>query len=206
MDAWEGHDVLGERTGREGRRGRRRAALVGGAAVLAVVAVLAVGLPRGAPRGSGVQVPSQKAKRSLIAALGTTDAAGSYDVSFTLHASSPTTPRPCAVVPVTPGAQAASGPGPRVYCAGITSPVDVSGHATVNQEPYALFVVSTVSNLGPITLYVNGTTVWELGGGNYGSSPSVPGGAGPGSPLSGFANLVEGTLGPGQGALTMISL
>jgi hypothetical protein len=174
--------------------------------MLAVVAVLAVALASGGPQGSGVQVLSQKAKRSVIAALGTTDAAGSYDVAFTLHASSGTTSPPCAVVPVTPGAPAGAAAGPRVYCAGITSPVDVSGHATVNEEPYALAVVSTVSTLGPITLYVNGTTVWELGGGNYGSSPSVPGGLGPGAPLSGFASLVEGTLGPGQGALTVISL
>jgi hypothetical protein len=174
--------------------------------VLAVVAVLAVALPSGAPQGSGVQVLSQKAKRSVIAALNTTDAAGSYDVDFTLHTTSGTTPRPCAVVPVIPNSPASSIPAPRVYCSGITAPLDVSGHATVNEEPYALAVVSTVSTLGPITLYVNGTTVWELGGGNYGSSPSVSGGVGAGAPLSGFASLVEGTFGPGPGALTVISL
>jgi len=174
--------------------------------MLAVVAVLAVALPSGGPQGPGVQVLSQKAKRSVIAALGTTDAAGNYDVAFTLHASSGTTPRPCAVVPVTPGVPAGSAAGPRVYCAGITAPLDVSGHGTVNEEPYALAVVSTVSTLGPITLYVDGTTVWELGGGNYGSSLSVSGGVGAGAPLSGFASLVEGTFGPGPGALTVISL
>jgi hypothetical protein len=45
---------------------------------------------------------------------------------------------------------------------------------------------------------VDGTTVWELGGGGYGSTA--------GSPLSGFAGSVEGTLGPGEGAVTMITL
>ena len=53
---------------------------------------------------------------------------------------------------------------------------------------------------------MNGTIVWELGGGNYGATPNASGGAGPGAPLSGFANLVEGTLGPGPGALSVISL
>jgi hypothetical protein len=61
-----------------------------------------------------------------------------------------------------------------------------------------MVAVSEVSGLGSITIYVNGTTVWELGGGNYGSAG--------GRPLSGFADLVEGTLGPAQGAVAMINL
>lgn len=51
----------------------------------------------------------------------------------------------------------------------------------------------------------NGTDVWEQGGGNYGLSPGSTN-AGPGSLLTGFASLVEGTLGPRQGALAMLGL
>jgi hypothetical protein len=185
--------------------GRRRA-VVAGLALLAVVGVIVVALTGGAPDGSGVRVSSGNARRSVIAALGTTDAAGSYDVAFTLHATSGTKPSPCEAIPVTPGAPATAPGVPRVYCTGTNSPVDVTGHGTFNDNPDALLVVTTVTGLGPITLYVNGTSLWELGGGDYGATPNAPGGAGPGAPLSGFANLVEGTLGPGPGALSVISL
>ena len=63
----------------------------------------------------------------------------------------------------------------------------IAVHGTVNLDPYAMVAISEVSGLGTITTYVNGTTVWELGGGDYGNAT--------GSPLSGFASLVEGTLG-----------
>ena len=205
VDTWEDGNGLGGRAA--GRSiGRRRAAVVTGVVLLAVIGVITVALTGGGPDGSGVRVLSQKARRSVIGALGTTDAAGSYDVSFTLHATSGTAPSPCVAVPVTPGAPATAPGVPRVYCSGTTSPVDVTGHGTFNANPDALLVVTTVSGLGPITLYVNGTSVWELGGGGYGSAPNASGGAGPGAPLSGFASLVEGTLGPGPGALSLISL
>ena len=51
---------------------------------------------------------------------------------------------------------------------------------------------------GAITTRVDGTKVWETGGGNYGTSA--------GAPLSGFAALVLGTLGPREGAVAMNSL
>jgi hypothetical protein len=79
-----------------------------------------------------------------------------------------------------------------------------SGHGTVDTNPYAMVTESNVGFLGPITLYDNGTEVWEMGGGNYGLS--APGQTGPGSPLSGYAGSVEGTVGQVQGALDMESL
>jgi hypothetical protein len=64
---------------------------------------------------------------------------------------------------------------------------------------------SQVSGFGTIVLRDNGTDVWEEGGGNYGLSPGSSS-TGPGSPLTGFAQLVEGTLGQRQGALAMLGL
>jgi hypothetical protein len=203
VDTWQDGNGLGGRAARRGV-GRRRAAVVTGVVLLAIVGVIAVALTGGGPDGSGVRVSSGNARRSVIAALDTTDAAGSYDVAFTLHATSGTSPSPCTAVPGTPAAS--PGSGVRVYCTGTTSPVDVTGHGTFNANPDALLVVTTVTGLGPITLYVNGTSLWEFGGGDYGATPNASGGAGPGAALSGFAALVEGTLGPGPGALSLISL
>lgn len=64
---------------------------------------------------------------------------------------------------------------------------------------------SQVPGLGQITASDNGTDVWEMGGGNYGLAPGSNA-APPGSLLSGFASLVEGTLGQRQGALDMMGL
>ena len=62
--------------------------------------------------------------------------------------------------------------------------------------------MSNVAGLGQITLRDNGTNVWEFGGADYGLAPGSSE-TGPGASLSGFAGLVEGTLGPRQGALAM---
>ena len=80
----------------------------------------------------------------------------------------------------------------------------ISGHGTVDTNPYAMVTESNVGFLGPITLFDNGTDVWEIGGGDYGLS--APGHAGPGAPLSGYATSVEGTVGQVQGALDMEGL
>ena len=85
-----------------------------------------------------------------------------------------------------------------------TSLSSISGHGTVDTNPYAMVTASDVGPLGSITLYDNGTDVWEIGGGDYGLS--APGQAGPGAPLSGYASSVEGTLGPVEGALDMQGL
>jgi hypothetical protein len=67
-----------------------------------------------------------------------------------------------------------------------------------------MVTASNVGFLGTITLYDNGTDVWEVGGGNYGLAG--PGQAGPGASLSGYAGSVEGTVGQLTGALDMQGL
>jgi hypothetical protein len=81
----------------------------------------------------------------------------------------------------------------------------ISGQGTVDTSPFAMVASSNVPGFGLITLRDNGTDLWEIGGGNYGLAPGSSG-SGPGSRLSGFSNLVEGTLGPRQGALSMMGL
>ena len=86
-----------------------------------------------------------------------------------------------------------------------SSPEDSSvttGHGTIDTDPFAMVAVSNVAGLGQITLRDNGTNVWEFGGADYGLAPGSSE-TGPGASLSGFAGLVEGTLGARQGALAM---
>jgi hypothetical protein len=80
----------------------------------------------------------------------------------------------------------------------------VDGHGTVNVKPYGLATVANVSGLGSILVRTDGINLWEHGGGEYGLAPD--GTEGPGQPLSGFAGLVESTIGHGPGAVSMLNL
>ena len=83
-------------------------------------------------------------------------------------------------------------------------PQTVDGHGTINVRPYGLATVANVSGLGAILVRTDGVSIWEHGGGNYGLTPD--GTEGPGQPLSGFAGLVESTIGRGPGAVSMLNL
>lgn len=192
-----------------------------GIAVTALVCVVAAAVavvvtrPAGSNHPASGRVVSSPAARALFAALGETIGAGSYDATFTFHAIRGSTSRaqavPCQVVhPSTPGKTATgSRDGTATTLGGCVmdfpnQDVTITGHSTINTNPYRMVATSEVSGLGAITVRVDGTRLWETGGGNYGLEPGPD--PGPGSSLSGFASLVAGTLGPGQGALTMITL
>jgi hypothetical protein len=84
-------------------------------------------------------------------------------------------------------------------------PTTTSGHGVVNLSPYVMLSSNSADSSFPnVTAVVDDTDVWEFGAGDYGTGGS--GGAALGSPLPGFAQLVEGSLGQGQGALAMIAL
>jgi hypothetical protein len=180
-------------------RRRRNGLLAGLVAVLVAVAIPVVLLElSGSDSGGHGPTGRGDATHVVLAAAGATAASGSYDITFTDHVTGPDDPGRCtAVAPATaanPGGNATD----LCVSSGIRPRVDISGHGTVNLDPYASVSVTTVSGLGGITTYIDGTTVWEIGGGGYGATA--------GSPLSGFADSVEGTLGPGEGAVTMITL
>ena len=166
------------------------------------------------------------AEQRVISALSATTTSGSFNVSYEFDPPTPptvttttTTAAPtCNVIVVSPGEGVASGvagagmpPSPQTseVCSGtgggVSSPEDSSvttGHGTIDTDPFAMVAVSNVAGLGQITLRDNGTNVWEFGGADYGLAPGSSE-TGPGASLSGFAGLVEGTLGARQGALAM---
>jgi len=80
----------------------------------------------------------------------------------------------------------------------------VDGHGTLNVRPYALATVADVSHIGPILVRTDGVSIWEHGGADYGLTPDGTEGAG--RPLSGFAGLVQSTIGQGPGAVSMLNL
>lgn len=172
------------------------------AAVAACLAV--VGVPVGLVLSSGTvpttaSAPPQHphhahegpAARKLISALGATVDSGSFQVAYSLSETSTcSTTTTATAKPSTSGC--ASTPG-------LNEPI--VGTGVIDTDPFAMVATSTVKSLGKVTIYDNGTDVWEHGGGDYGLSSTA--GGGPGQPLSGFATLVESTLGKRLGAMAM---
>jgi hypothetical protein len=173
------------------------------------------------------------AERQVISALSATTSSGSFNVTYEFDPPTPptvattttsTTMPSCHVVVVSPNNGSAGGvagvsgvagegqppgtPPTAMECTassaagGPSQSVAVTGQGTIDTDPFAMLAVSNVSGLGKITLRDNGTNVWEFGGADYGLAPGSSE-TGPGASLSGFAGLVEGTLGPRQGALAM---
>jgi hypothetical protein len=189
---------------------RWRRPLVAGLAVLLVIALVPIGVAlldedHDRRHGDDTVVVDTDGQQQVLQALAATVGSGSYDLEFTFHIESGAEQYvPCSQAgdpaDIAAGISSCGGPFPQV------PDNDLHGHGTVNTSPYAMTVFTEF--LGGITLYVNDSTVWEFGGAGYGTSAAQPDAAasGPGSSLSGFAGLVEGTLGPGQGAQTMISL
>jgi len=190
------------------RSHRRRIAIGAAAAICVLVAavptfVILSGSSPSATSRRGAPIEHAKSAKQVLSALTTTTASGNFDVSYTFDgqssgSSSTTTTTTC------------GGPDPTSrteICVGQSQQGSqpVSGTATIDLAPFAMVATSQVSGLGTIALRDNGTDVWEEGGGNYGLSPGAAD-AGPGSSLTGFSSLVEGTLGPRQGALAMLGL
>jgi hypothetical protein len=147
--------------------------------------------------------PSQSAPQ-LLSALNATTATGNFDVNYNFGGQQAGTSSPTTTT--TTCGVSGSGGSPEICTAGRQpGGQPVSGTATIDVEPFAMVATSQVSGFGTIVLRDNGTDVWEEGGGDYGLAPGSSD-SGPGSSLTGFASLVEGTLGPRQGALAMLGL
>jgi hypothetical protein len=179
--------------------------------VAAVVVLAAVGVPVGlVVTAGGGGHPAGAARgpafHRVVSALNATVDSGSFDITYQSDPpTAPTTPTtqgpPCA-----PSALPGGTTSPTVVCSRQSPPgMAISGHGTTDTDPFAQETVSDVPGFGVITTFDNGTDLWELGGGNYGLSGGTAN-TSPGSPLSGFAGLVVGTLGPKQGAFDLLGL
>ncbi len=213
------------RSRRGGPRSRRVAALLLAVAVVVAGIVVAARVADDAhnPRRlvepgpqRDVKISDQKARVDVLAALSSTTASGSFKIHFRLSAqpahgsSTPTTF--CLSQPAAGGDLVTNGSVPgadisiceRGYGGPDNTRVTISGDGVVHVDPTAMVTTAQVPSLGEITTRVDGNDVWEDGGANYGMTPSSTNG--PGSPLSKFASLVEGTLGRREGAIAMNNL
>ena len=193
----EPHSATPSRRASWTRPSKGRVVLVGLVVLAIALAISAPLLATRASKSASSQTKSESHSGLLVKLvaddLSVTVASGSYDMTY----SDTTTP---------PTRCPQAGTGPSVVGPGC-SPLAlsaISGHGTVDTNPYAMETVTDDGPLGTITLYDNGTNVWEIGGGDYGLAG--PGRAGPGAPLSGYAGSVEGTLGQVAGALDMQGL
>jgi hypothetical protein len=146
---------------------------------------------------SGARLGSDRSRHQVLAALSATIDSGSFDMTYS---DQPPTEPSSATTTTCPNSSDS-----QMACFDPSSQGEiVAGQGTIDTDPFAMVASSDVPGIGPVTARADGTDVWEIGGGNYGLSPGSS--TGPGAPLVGFASLVEGTLGPRQGALGMMGL
>jgi hypothetical protein len=189
-------------------RARPRSGWTAFAAAAVVLVIVAVPLVSFALDDGSTSTPGPDHKAlvdtdplaAVRAALGQTFAAGSYE-SDTVSESTSTLRSSCGSLGGSLG-----GPGVTV----VTRPICPTAppvtqrfetHTIVNFEPYAMKSQTQSSSLGAITTHLNSTTVWQLGGATVGYSTGNPG-----IPLPNYVAQVLGTLGPGPGAMAMLSL
>jgi hypothetical protein len=142
----------------------------------------------------------------LAAAVTTTADSSSFDFTFTGADTSGTEVNPGGTV-VNPGGTANGYPdAPNSNTAQSTqTTLSVAGTGVVNTDPYVtLDRTDSESTYGPVSLVVDDSDVWEFGASDAGVNPGTD--SGPGDPLSQFAQVVESSIGTGEGALSMMGL
>jgi hypothetical protein len=187
------------------------AVVAGGAAIGVRISGNDDGHGNGAPKpGVAVRnIDDPRARIDVYSALRVTTASGSFHIRYRLSetpapaSSTTSTPAGSSCESVSNAVKIAGGHGVIIDCGYAAAPhnVAISGDGVVTVNPTAMVTRANVPNLGLITTRVNGTDVWEEGGGNYGMIPGS--GTGAGAPLSEFAGLVLGTLGQREGAVAM---
>jgi hypothetical protein len=205
----EGDLWIDEGTGSSWKHSNRRRAGI----VLGVAACVAlIGVPVGLLAASGPE-PAQQAspqhhvivsgglaKRSVLAALSATTDSGNFAFTYQLNES-----------PYQSGGTAAEGPS----CSGTSCPAipvsqstQVQGSGTINTNPMAMAASAAISSNGvsglQVGVRVDPATVWEVGYADNGLTPAANDAGG--NDLPGFAGLVEGTLGPREGAVAMMGM
>jgi hypothetical protein len=207
----EGNMWIDEGTGASrSRANRRRVGIVLGVAACVALIGVPVGLlaasgPQPAPQRSAqplehhVTVRGGLAKRSVLAALSATTDSGNFAFTYQLNESpyqssteveGPSCSGPAC--PTTPAPQSTS----------------VQGSGTINTNPMAMAASAAISTNGvsglQVGVRVDPTTVWEVGYADNGLTPDANDAGG--NDLPGFAGLVEGTLGPREGAVAMMGM
>ena len=191
---------------------RARSGWTAGAAAVVVLVIVALPLvyfaldegstSRPGPDHKALVDTDDDSLAAVRAALGQTFAAGGYE-SDTVSESTTPAPTSCVVLRIPAPAAGQSVREPASCPSSPLPPITqrFETHTIVNFEPYAMQSQTQSSSLGAITTHLNSTHVWQLGGATVGYGPGNPG-----IPLPSYAGQVLGTLGPGPGAMAMLSL
>ena len=185
-----------------GRRpsGRRAGFVVALAVCLAAVAAPialalsssgpAVVAARGHHHGAHPQLAQGPAAHDVLSALSTTTDSGSFQFTYSLTSTPPTS------------------------VSSDDSETAVAGTGTIDTNPTAMAASAAVGSADPqaagngldVGVRVDGTDYWEVGYADNGLTPAANDANTSGSPLSSFAGLVEGTLGQRDGAVAMLGM
>ena len=199
---------IDEGTGASRSRGNRgRVGIVLGVAACVALIGVPVGLlaasgPQPAPQRSAqhhVTVSGGVAKRSVLAALSATTDSGNFTFTYQLNESP------------YQSSTAVEGPscsGPACPATQVPQSTQVQGSGTINTNPMAMAASAAISSNGvsglQVGVRVDPTTVWEVGYADNGLTPEANDAGG--NDLPGFAGLVEGALGPREGAVAMMGM
>ena len=161
---------------------------------------------------NAVHLGNGPAEHQVLQALSATTDTGSFDVSYDLSETPATSPSgaPCPTSSysgsVASGVAVATSTPPGQGCSQDQSAENttVTGQGTIDTDPYAMAVSAFVNGGLNVGVRVDSTTVWESSSQDNALTPAPN--DGPGQPLSGFAGLVEGTLGNRAGAIAMIGM
>jgi hypothetical protein len=200
---------------RKGARRRRVGIVVGTAACVALIGVPVGLLVASGPQPAPPRVAQQTqhhvvvsggvAKRSVLAALSATTDSGNFAFSYQLDESPVQNSADQSNTSFTPACN-----GPVCPMASVPQATEVQGSGIINTNPMAMAASAAISTNGvsglQVGVRVDPTTVWEVGVADNGLTPeSIDSGTG-GSPLAGFAGLVEGTLGSREGPVAMMGM
>jgi hypothetical protein len=191
-------DDVAERDGRNASR-KRVGFIVAIAVCLAAVGTpIALALSSSGPaavaaRGHHAAHPKLAqgpAEHDVLSALSTTTDSGSFQFTYSLTSTPPTS------------------------VSSDSSETPVSGTGTIDTNPTAMAASAAVGSTNPqvtgngldVGVRVDGTDYWEVGYADNGLTPAANDANTSGSPLSSFAGLVESTLGQRDGAVAMLGM
>jgi hypothetical protein len=223
-----GHDdgaFLDEKPSTLSFRPRRRPLVLVAASLLLLAAVgVSVGLVAAGTgtAGSGPHQSSSTdasgARARVISALGATTAAGNWNITYSYtqvpgrSSATTTTVPPAMTCPTTSPPSGATGGGCAVLVVpGSSAPnnesVTVTGSGVIDVNPKAMVTTADPSDFGTVIIRLDSSTLWELGSDDGGGlAPGPGGGSTAGESISGFASLVESTLGAREGAVAMLGI
>ena len=150
----------------------------------------AVVASRGHHHSAHPQLAQGPAAHSVLSALSTTTDSGSFQFTYALSSTPPTS--------------ASSDSGETA----------VAGSGTIDTNPTAMAASAAVGSANPqvsgngldVGVRVDGTDYWEVGYSDNGLTPVANDGTQTGQTLSSFAGLVESTLGQRDGAVAMLGM